>query len=308
MSKLSAGDRFLLDQVRGGDAAGWAQLVSRYQGRLLAYARARFVNLADAEDVVQETFLSFLRGLQSFREQASVETYLFGILRRRIIDRVRSRGRRHDVAFCTLQGAPASTDDRRAANDVLDPADSRPSASWYVAKSEQSEQRYAALDHAMTKLIGKLREDLNFRDLMISEMIFYAQLRNKEIADLMDIGQKQVALIKHRFIKRLQAEVAGAEDLAALSRGGDAPRDNLLTRAWEAARPSCPKRSTIGKFLLGTLDNDWQEYVRFHVEKLGCRFCQANRDDLAAERKTDDREVFRQRVFQSTVGFLKRPS
>ncbi len=307
MSKLSAGDRFLLDQVRGGDAAGWAQLVSRYQGRLLAYARARFVNHADAEDVVQETFLSFLRSLESFREHASVETYLFGILRRRIIDRVRSRGRQHDVAFCTLQGAQSSTDDHREAS-VLDPADSQPTASWYVAKSEQSEQRYAALDHAVTKLIGKLREGLNFRDLMISEMIFYAQLRNKEIADLLNIDQKQVALIKHRFIKRLQAEVANAEELAMLSTDGDAPRDNLLTRVWEAARPSCPKRSTIGKFLLGTLDDDWQEYVRFHVETLGCRFCQANRDDLAAERKTDDREVFRQRVFQSTVGFLQRPS
>ena len=305
MSRLSAGDRFLLDQVRSGDAAGWAQLVSRYQGRLLAYARARFVNHADAEDVVQDTFLSFLRSLESFREQASVETYLFGILRRRIIDRVRSRGRQHDVSFCTLQGAQPLTDDRESS--VLNPVDSEPTASWYVAKSEQSEQRYAALDHAVTKLIGKLREGLVFRDLMISEMIFYAQLRNKEIADLMGIDQKQVALIKHRFIKKLQAEVASAEDLATLSTDGDAPRDNLLTRVWEAARPSCPKRSTIGKFLLGTLDDDWQEYVRFHVETLGCRFCQANRDDLTAERKTDDREVFRQRVFQSTVGFLQRP-
>jgi RNA polymerase sigma factor (sigma-70 family) len=307
MSKLSAGDRFLLDQIRGGDTAGWAQIVSRYQGRLLAYARARFVNHADAEDVVQETFLSFLRSLGSFREQASLETYLFGILRRRIVDRVRSRGRQHDVAFCTLQGAQSSTDDQSNANG-LDPVDSVPTASWYVAKSEQSAQQYAMLDHAVSELINKLRQGLNFRDLMISEMVFYAQLRNKEIAELMNIDQKQVALIKHRFIKRLQADMTGAENLALLNADGDAPRDNLLTRVWEAARPSCPKRSTIGKYLLGTLDEDWQEYVRFHVETLGCRFCQANRDDLAAEREADENDVFRQRVFQSTVGFFQRPS
>ncbi len=305
MSKLSAGDRFLLDQIRNGDSAGWGQIVSRYQGRLLAYAHARFVNHADAEDVVQETFLSFLRSLDSYREQASLETYLFGILRRRIVDRVRARGRQHDVAFCTLQGAPSSWDDDSHVSGV-DPVDSMPTASWYVAKSEESAERYAMLDHAVSELIHKLREGLNFRDLMISEMIFYAQLRNKEIADLIHIGQKQVALIKHRFIQRLRADMTDAEDLALLGGEGDAPRDNLLTRVWEAARPSCPKRSTIGKYLLGTLDEDWQEYVRFHVETLGCRFCQANRDDLAAEREADDNEIFRQRVFQSTVGFFQR--
>jgi hypothetical protein len=62
----------------------------------------------------------------------------------------------------------------------------------------------------------------------------------------------------------------------------------------------------VGKYLLGTLDDQWQQYVSFHIEKLGCRLCRANRDDLSAEREADDNSVFRKRIFQSTVGFLKK--
>ena len=298
MSKLSAGDRFLLDQIRTGDTGGWSQLVSRYQGRLLAYARPRFVNVADAEDVVQDTFLSFLRGISGFREQASLETYLFGILRRRIVDRIRVKGRRHDIAFCALGESNDDGEETR-----FDPMAADPTASWYIAKTEHDGQHTAALEQALSQLVLRLHEGLNFRDLMICEMVFYGQVRNKDIAKMLGMDQKQVALIKHRFIKRLQADVADM-DLSALL-DDEMPPGNLLTRVWEASRPSCPKRSTVGKYLLGTLDDDWQAYVAFHIEQLGCRLCQANRDDLNAEQESKDDRVFRERIFQSTVGFLK---
>ena len=38
----------------------WSDFVSRYQGRLLRFARAKLPQRADAEDVVQETFVAFL--------------------------------------------------------------------------------------------------------------------------------------------------------------------------------------------------------------------------------------------------------
>ena len=212
---------------------------------------------------------------------------------------IRAKGRRQAIAFCALGESDGNDDDRG-----FEPASLDPSASWYVAKAEQDDQQSDALDLALGQLVKKLHDGLNFRDLMICEMVFYGQVRNKDIAELLGMDQKQVALIKHRFIKRLQANVA-TMDLSALL-DDETPPDNLLSRAWESSRPSCPKRSTVGKYLLGTLDDDWQDYVKFHIEKLGCRLCQANRDDLNEEQAEANNTVLRKRIYQSSVGFLKK--
>src|SRR5207253_8421126 len=41
MAQLTEADRYLLSQITGGDSSAWSQLVQRYQGRLLAFARGR---------------------------------------------------------------------------------------------------------------------------------------------------------------------------------------------------------------------------------------------------------------------------
>ena len=129
-------------------------------------------------------------------------------------------------------------------------------------------------------------------------MLFYAQLRNKDIGNLLEIDEKQVALVKHRLVKRL------AEELG--SRGSDELADeSMLSRMWEVHRPSCPKRSTVGKWLIGTLEDDWSDYVEFHIERLGCRFCQANREDLRVDAEPSEHELSRSRIMQSSVGFFR---
>ena len=80
---------------------------------------------------------------------------------------------------------------------------------------------------------------------------------------------------------------------------------SLLTELWEDQRPTCPKRSTIGRYLLKTLEEPWRSYVEFHVEKLGCHFCRANLEDLQKQTAAEPVEV-RERVLQSTVGFFRR--
>ena len=118
MSEPSRADTFLLEQIRRGEADGWAQLVKRYQGRQLAFAQSRLPNAADAEDLVQETFMAFLRSLGSFRAEASIETFLFTILRHKIIDHL--RGRRWNT--CLIQDTLGRlAGDREATADLAGP-------------------------------------------------------------------------------------------------------------------------------------------------------------------------------------------
>src|SRR5215471_20681529 len=108
MPELTEGDRYLLQQIAHGDGEGWSQLVRTYQGRLLAFARSRLSRKEEAEDLVQDTFIAFLEGLKNFRENASVETFLFTILRRKLIDFFRGKQMRVCFLQDVLEGGPPS--------------------------------------------------------------------------------------------------------------------------------------------------------------------------------------------------------
>lgn len=313
MGDVSEADRYILDQVRRGSADGWAELVGRYQGRLLAFARSRMRSPADAEDLVQETFVHFLRGLPNFREDASVETYLFTILRRKLVDWF--RGQR--VRVCSLQdaidsGGGSAGDSSASGSGFADRLAGRdPTASWYARKDEQNTVDKAALADALRALLDRLKQSDNLRDLRIVEMLFYGQLRNKDIAAIVGLDEKHVALIKHRCLNQVRDHVArstqssGASAWGALEASGQA--ESLLTEVWEEQRLTCPKRSTLGRHLLGTLDPPWPELIDFHLHRLGCRFCQANLEDLQKQTAQEPQAKLRDRILHSTIGFLSQP-
>jgi hypothetical protein len=53
---------------------------------------------------------------------------------------------------------------------------------------------------------------------------------------------------------------------------------------WRRERISCPSRDQLGGFLLGAGDADLLEYICFHIEEIGCPYCQANVDDLRTKK------------------------
>ena len=317
MAGLTEADKHLLDRLGRGDGGAWSQLVDRYHGRLRAFALARLGprRNADADDLVQETFAAFLQSFRGFRRDASLETFRFTILRRKVIDLFRGRGTR-GLRPCSINDLPGPAggdagDSAAAAGASL--PDRAPAASWYARRDEQAERLAGALGEAFAALVSRLKEQQDLRDLRIVEMLFYAQLRNRDVARHSGLDEAQVAQIKHRCLKEVRARVAsalgtagaGAADDAAWDADSAEPADSLLTRAWEARRPTCPKRSTLGRYLLGTLEPEWRQYVDFHARELGCRFCQANLDDLQRQEAREPR-VLRERIFQSTVGFLSQ--
>jgi RNA polymerase sigma-70 factor (ECF subfamily) len=87
-----------ISRAAGGDAAAFRGLFERYHDRLFRYAFARLGRSEDANDVVQEIFLSVWRALPTFEyhHEGSFPAWLFRIASRRVGDRVRVR-RRHDA-------------------------------------------------------------------------------------------------------------------------------------------------------------------------------------------------------------------
>lgn len=56
--------------------------------------------------------------------------------------------------------------------------------------------------------------------------------------------------------------------------------EHTVGAIWRRERVSCPTRDQLGSYLLEAGDPDLLEYVRFHLEEIGCPYCQANLDDL----------------------------
>ena len=113
-------------------------------------------------------------------------------------------------------------------------------------------------------------------------MVFYAQLPNQRIAAETGVEANHVALLKHRWIKQLREHVE--QSMAKSPLPWDAPEamDSLLTEIWEDQRPSCPRCSTVGGYVLGTLDEPWRRYVDFHINRLNCSFCRANLEESSS--------------------------
>lgn len=81
---------------------------------------------------------------------------------------------------------------------------------------------------------------------------------------------------------------------------------HTLGGIWRQYRVSCPGREQLGSYLLDVLDAPATDYIRFHLEDIGCRYCQASVADLrqqhaADEQATDGR---RTKYFQSSAGYL----
>lgn len=90
-------------------------------------------------------------------------------------------------------------------------------------------------------------------------------------------------------------------------RGRDSAGLHTIGAIWRRNRLSCPSRPELGQFLLQTLDAEASDYVRFHLEVVGCRYCGANLADLReASQEVAQPLVRRQRYFQTSAGYLRR--
>ena len=104
----------LVRRLRKGDREAFAEVVRRYHASMLRVARTFVGARGDAEDVVQETWLAVVRGIDAFEERSSLRTWLFSIL----VNRARS----HAVREARRPGAGAA------------PLDGDDTASWFVGR------------------------------------------------------------------------------------------------------------------------------------------------------------------------------
>ena len=103
MLSVMDSDAELVRRLRSGDEHAFTGLVERYHQPMLALAASFVPNLAVAEEVVQDTWLAVLRGLDGFEGRSSLKTWVFRIL----VNRARTTGSREQRSVPVADPEPA---------------------------------------------------------------------------------------------------------------------------------------------------------------------------------------------------------
>jgi RNA polymerase sigma-70 factor, ECF subfamily len=180
-------DAELLLRLRDGDEMAFVELVERYQGRMVRFARSLVPTSAVAEEAVQDTWMAVVKGIGGFESRSSFKTWLFRIL----ANRARSAGTREQRS---VRAGP-SVDP-----DCFDGAGlwAHPVAPW----TERSDDRLdaarlaPALREALSDLPPRQRQVVLLRDV--------EGLTSDEVCTLLDLSKGNERILLHRGRSRLR--------------------------------------------------------------------------------------------------------
>ena len=84
--------------------------------------------------------------------------------------------------------------------------------------------------------------------------------------------------------------------------------DLTLGGMWRRGRWSCPPRAIWDAYAAGRLGDGLSQYLRFHIETIGCRICEASLRDLQTNDQPAEAEGRVRKIFQSSAGGLRPTS
>jgi RNA polymerase sigma-70 factor (ECF subfamily) len=186
----------LLRGLKRGDEATFATLVDRYHASLLRVAQVYVRDRAVAEEVVQETWLGVIRGIERFEGRSSLKTWIFRILANTA--KTRGERERRTIPFSALNGAgpaePAVQPERFLETDHPEwPGHwASPPASWEGIP----EDRLLA-----GETLGRIREAIDELPRMQAQAVTLRDVEgwsSEEVCALLGISEGNQRVLLHR--------------------------------------------------------------------------------------------------------------
>jgi RNA polymerase sigma-70 factor (ECF subfamily) len=183
----------LIEALRAGDEQAFVELVDRYHASMVRVASSFVPSRAVAEEVVQDTWLGVLRGIDRFEGRSSLKTWIFRIL----VNRARTTGAREPRSV-ELDTGDGSRSDRFT-----------PEGAWReppVAWSDDVEDRLAApeiaasIRAAVEQLPESQRQVVTLRDI--------EGLSSSDVCGMLGITEGNQRVLLHRARARIRAVLA----------------------------------------------------------------------------------------------------
>jgi RNA polymerase sigma-70 factor (ECF subfamily) len=174
----------LVERLRRGDEAAFAEMVERFHGRLVALARHYVSSEHAAEDVAQETWLALVRGVDRFEGRSSLKAWLFQVC----VNRARTTGVRDKRTLAIGAGEPA-----------VDPARFDRSGAWSDPPRPWTDAVDDRLEaEALVQSIRKAIDALPSAQQLVVTMRDVEGLTAEEVCTILSITDANQRVLLHR--------------------------------------------------------------------------------------------------------------
>ncbi len=188
MTERSDHDIPLVHRAQQGDFAAFESLLGRYERRIYRLARRIVGQVQDAEEVVQQTFLSAIEHLKGFREEALFSTWLTRIATNHALALLRKRSQQRTVPL---------------ADDRTNDADQEVPHPEYIAQWRETPEEIASR-HETRELLDQALEQLDEKYRLVFLLRDVEGLSTNETAEALDISAAnvKVRLLRARLMLR----------------------------------------------------------------------------------------------------------
>lgn len=161
----------LVKQAQANIAA-FAQLYDHYFPKIFSYCQRRLPDTDSAKDVTSEVFMAAVEHIQKFDHRKGVKfgSWLYRIAHNKIVDTYRRRGR-----------------------ELLDITNIPVASEHQTETAADQEYRELQIKSVLRKIKPRYQLALTLR--------YFQELDNPEIAEIMELNSKQVAVVLHRALK-----------------------------------------------------------------------------------------------------------
>ena len=189
-------DAELVQRLRAGDERAFAELVDAYDGRMRRLARTFVRTDAAADDVVGETWLAVVRGIDRFEGRSSLRTWLFRIL----VNRARTRAVREARSLPFSSLGPDDED----GGPAVDP-DAFREGGWVTPPAEPDAEVLAGeLRGRLADIVDTLPE----RERTVILLRDVAGLEGPEVAEALGVSEGNQRVILHRARSKVREQLA----------------------------------------------------------------------------------------------------
>src|ERR687887_504684 len=201
VAQVDAAETQLLEALRAGDEAAFAALVRENHASLVRVARIYVSTQSAAEEVVQETWLGVLNGLDRFEGRSSLRTWIFRILTNIAKTRARRDGR--TLPFSALQDPARVPEPSVDADRFLDPEHPRWPGHWAIKPEPWPED--ALVTGETREVIAEAIEALPASQRAVISLRDIEGWDSEDVCNALEISETNQRVLLHRARAKVRA-------------------------------------------------------------------------------------------------------
>lgn len=176
-------DKTILEMFRDEESrnAALAQLISKYQQRLYWHIRKIVISHDDSDDVLQNTFIKIWKGLERFKEESQLYTWIYRIATNEALTFLRQKARKQTTSIHPIE--------------------------YELSKSLEGDQYFSG-DEIQLKLQQAILS-LPEKQRLVFNMRYYDEIPYEDMSRILDTSVGALKSSYHIAAKKIEEMLAG---------------------------------------------------------------------------------------------------